>query len=85
VLVFQYLFIDDLNAVTMCSHVCRSARQDPSLNQKRRGEIICSDSTSVLQIKKALWRRGDWNDVEYFYNRTELVIQKLGKIDVRTQ
>jgi hypothetical protein len=77
--VFQYLFIEDLNAVTMCSHLCRSARQHPSLNQKRRGDIICSDSTSVLQIKKALWR-GDWNDVEYFYNRTELVIQKFEKL-----
>jgi hypothetical protein len=33
----------------------------------------------VLQIKKALWR-GDWNNVEYFFNQKELVIQKLEKL-----
>jgi hypothetical protein len=77
--VFEFLELDDLNAVTMCSYLCCCARLYPSLNQKRRGEIICSDDTSVLQIKKALCR-GNWNDVEYYWNQKELVIQKLDKL-----
>jgi UDP-N-acetylmuramyl tripeptide synthase len=46
--VLEFLELDDLDAVTMCSYVCCCARLYPSLNQKRQGVIICSDDTLVL-------------------------------------
>jgi hypothetical protein len=72
--VLEFLELDDLNAVTMCSYVRCCAR----LYQKRWGVIICLDDTSALQIKKVLCH-GNWNNVEYSWNQKELVIQKLEK------
>jgi hypothetical protein len=77
--VLEFLELNDLDAVTMCSFVCCHVHLSPSLNQKRWGVIICSDDTSALQIKKALCR-GNWSNVEYSWNQIELVIQKLEKL-----
>jgi hypothetical protein len=71
-LILSFLCHPDLNSFAICNRLNREVRGSPLLDQTRTGVIICSETTTVLQLYNKALDAGRWNNGLYSGKRTHL-------------